>query len=408
MATTEATTATGREGKLKLGLISTHCDWCHSDLIPWGREGVQHIVDRYVEAGIPRLCWRCTDGGTAHYWSKLREPFHGLDADNCHATYFMTPDLGRYWRTDYRTFDSFAAAVELGHEAGLEVYAWCQVDGEDDGFGYKSRRVKKHPELCTVGRDGQRFTGKLGWAYPDNREYVIGLLQEVLAYQPNGVILDFVKNRGDYRDRLNDDDGVVYYGYEPPAVQDFKAKTGRDPFQIPNSDPEWLQHRADYMSQFVREARQMQRGVAPETRWIGQVWGGGSTLQFQLLSKEEYKRGGPYYTHESHPVRDLLGGMLEDVAAWMADDAFDVIYPLTAGDTGLLRANMATVKGLSTGRETQVQAGAYVWNIDAEGLGALCQAAMSSGAEEIYLVESQAFEPQLWPAVGQIVREFAG
>ena len=410
-------------GKLTFGLITTHSDWCHWENLAWGQEGVQYIVDRYVEAGIQRLCWRCTDGGTALYWSKMREPFHGLDTDCCHATYFMTPDLGRYWRTDYHTFDSFAAAVELGHKAGLEVYAWCQMAGEDDCFGYKSRRVKEHPEFCTVGRNGKRFAAKLGWAYPENHEYLIGLLREVLAYRPDGVILDFQKNQGDFRDQRTDDAGYVYYGYESPAVDDFRRKTGRDPFKIPNSDPEWIQHRANYVTEFVRKARAVQKEVAPNVRWVGQVWAGGGNGYLQLAPEETYKRGGSYWVNHQFPVKNNLAGNLEDVGAWTESGAFDLIYPLYSPGNfpGGLPAVMKTLHQLKRGHATRIEAGTYVWDQSADTVRQNLKEAVDAGASEMFLLESEAFQMKpskgcidcpprriTWEEIRDIVKQFGG
>ena len=402
-------------GKLKFALITTHGDWCHWENLPWGNEGVKYLIDRYLQAGIPRLCWRCTDGGTTHYWSKLRDPFHRLETDNCQAMVFMNEDLSRYSRTDYRTFDSFAAAVELGHQAGLEVYAWCQVAGEDDGFGYRSRRVKEHPEFCTVGRDGKRFAGKLGWAYPENHEYLIGLLKEVLAYKPDGVILDFLKNEGDFRDQLCDDaDGRVFYGYEPPAVEEFRRKTGRDPFQIPNRDPEWVQHRASYVTAFVRKARAMQKQVAPAVRWIAQTSYAipRSITHWVLMGRDEYRRGGPYWKVGNRvPAHEGLAGSLQDLAAWAQAEAFDAIYPMnpSAKDPAALRKTLKTYQDLIRGSAMRIEAGTYVWGATAQDVQELAAAAVESGAQEIYLVESQAFEgSKLWPQVRKIVREFGG
>ena len=398
-----------KPGKLKVGMITTHCDWFHAPELtfPWGPDGVKRIVDRYLEAGITRLCWRCTDGGTTQYFSKLRDPYHGLDPDNCHNALFMTENVGRYYQSDYRTFDSFASVIELGRKAGLEVYAWCQMAGEDDGFGYKSKRVKEHPEFCTVGRDGQRFAGKLGWAYPENHEYLLGLLKEVLAYKPDGVILDFLKNQGDYRDQLNDHLGVAFYGYEPPAVDEFKKLTGKSAFAIPNDDGDWVRHRAAYVTSFTQKARALQKSVAPNVRWLAQVWAGGRTPHFTLLSKEEYRRGGPYFRDGSNPVKDHLSGALCDLEAWTRNEAFDAVYPLPT--LSQFETGLRAVQGLNRGKATRIEAGGYIWDVTPEKLRTFFQKAVEMGTRELYLAESLPLETkQLWRTLQDVVREFQG
>lgn len=407
LAPASASSEESKSEKLKISLITTHCDWFHAPELnfPWGPDGVKRIVDRYVGAGITRLCWRCTDGGTTHYLSKLRDPYHGLDADNCHCAVFMTENVGRYFQSDYRTFDSFAAAIEIGRKAGLEIYAWCQMAGEDDGFGYKSRRVKQQPEFCTVGRDGQRFGAKLGWAFPENHEYLLGLLKEVLAYKPDGVILDFLKNQGDYRDQLNDHLGVAFYGYEPPAVAEFKVRTGKNAFAIPNDDPEWVQCRADYVTAFTQKARALQKSIAPQVRWIAQVWGGGRTPHFTLLPREEYRRGGSYYRDGSNPVRDHLSGALCDIAAWTRNEAFDVVYPLPT--LNQFDKALRAVQQLDHGNKGRIEAGGYVWDVNPAQLRTCFEKAVSMGVRELFLAESLPFETkQLWKPLQSILREF--
>ncbi len=93
----------------------------------------------------------------------------------------MTPHTVDFTRTDFRKFDSFREAIERAHKAGIEVYAWMQVAGEDDGWGYASRRVREHPEVNTIGRNRARFRAKLAWSIPSNRQYLPGLIAEVLG-----------------------------------------------------------------------------------------------------------------------------------------------------------------------------------------------------------------------------------
>ena len=52
-----------------------------------------------------------------------------------------------------------------------------------------------------------------------------------------------------------DENGVVPYGYEDRTVSEFRAKVGKDPFDLPNNDPDWMQFRADYVTLFLSEVR---------------------------------------------------------------------------------------------------------------------------------------------------------
>jgi len=387
------------EKRLVLAPISSFCDWCHSYKVAFSGEGIQHIVQRHVQSGRARIVWRCTDGGTTAYFSKLREPFHGLQEENCHVDYFMTPDLDKYEKTDFRKLDSFAEVIERGHAAGLEVYAWVQVSGEDDAWGYASKRVREHPEVCTVGRDGKPFRAKLAWSMPENHEYLLGLLREILAYKPDGVILDFIKNQGDYRDQYYDQEGVVFYGYEAAAVDAFKEKTGKDPFAIPNSDPGWIQFRADYVTEFCRKARAMQRAEAPSVRWLAQI-GVGKGRFVQYVKILDAKPGQRQYRPVQFAIReDALGGRLIDAAAWSREDLFDAIFPLTSpsGSVEAFREQMTITRDLVASGKSKLAAGAYIWGAAQRVAQFAHVAATEFNVDELYLAESLAFEPENWP-----------
>lgn len=55
---------------------------------------------------------------------------------------------------------------------------------------------------------------------------------------------------------INEDaEGVSVDGYEDSIASAFREATGRDPFRIPNGDPEWVRFRADLWTGMVRDLR---------------------------------------------------------------------------------------------------------------------------------------------------------
>ena len=77
--------------------------------------------------------------------------------------------------------------------------------------------------------------------------------------QSDGTQLEFVL--------MNMDElGINNYGYEDPIVETFKNKYSKDPFEISNDDPDWLQHRAGYTTQFVRDIRRQLSIESPGAR----------------------------------------------------------------------------------------------------------------------------------------------
>ncbi|MYB32837.1 MAG: family 10 glycosylhydrolase [Acidobacteria bacterium] len=58
-----------------------------------------------------------------------------------------------------------------------------------------------------------------------------------------------------------DDNGVTTDGYEDSIAGAFREATGRDPFQLPNDDPDWVQFRADRWTDMVRDIRDAVKAV---------------------------------------------------------------------------------------------------------------------------------------------------
>lgn len=58
-----------------------------------------------------------------------------------------------------------------------------------------------------------------------------------------------------------DENGVSTDGYEDSIANAFTEATGRDPFEIPNADPEWIGFRADRWTEMVREIRDAVKAV---------------------------------------------------------------------------------------------------------------------------------------------------
>jgi uncharacterized lipoprotein YddW (UPF0748 family) len=77
------------------------------------------------------------------------------------------------------------------------------------------------------------------------------------ATQGDGMQVEFVLGN-------EDENGVVTYGYEDRTVAEFRDKTGKDAFALPNDDPEWVQFRAGYVTLFLSELRAAVKRASPD------------------------------------------------------------------------------------------------------------------------------------------------
>ena len=214
-----------------------------------GAVGWRHVLDRCARAGITRVYWRVTVG-YSYYASKInntRPVFLDL------ASLERMTKRNRWWyyeAVDWSKDDTFAVAVDYGRRLGIEVYAWLTLENAH-ALGTMTRLAQEHPEMMTVDRSGRRYYRLHGWAFPEVRRWWLEIVRELVAYNPHGILLDLGRMGYATEPEVR---GVATAGYEAPMVEAFRQETGRDPFEIPNDDPDWVQFRA-----------------RPFTDWVGRV-----------------------------------------------------------------------------------------------------------------------------------------
>ncbi|NLX06804.1 MAG: family 10 glycosylhydrolase [Phycisphaerae bacterium] len=237
----------------------THCDWIwrFPKQLGHGKPSVRRICDRCKEAGWTRLYWRTFDGGRALYDSKLLESEAvGYDAD-CYHAWASPGQVDTSFMKGYRNFDCLAEAVEYGHKIGLEVHAWLSINEDDHAWGIASRFARHNPHLRWVKRGGIPYNSQLSFAFEEVREYKLGLLREILAYDIDGVFFDWIRT-GDVRNNPQVTPcGTGDFGYEKPMIEGFKKKFGIDPHTIPNNDERWVAFRAAPITAFARQAKRL-------------------------------------------------------------------------------------------------------------------------------------------------------
>ena len=360
--------------KIAPALLSSpvsHSDWMVHDPAPaWGPQGVRQILDRAKQCGWRRVYWRCFDGGRADYPSKLMEPMHGFDEGNYHRG---RPDtewvLKKLAALDFGSFDALAEAIAYGHRIGLEVHAWLTINEDDHGWGLSSRYSRQHPEFHWVRRDGRPFRSQLSFAFAEVRQYKLALVEEILAYHPDGIFFDWIRT-GDVRDNPQTDaEGTAIHGYERPNVDTFRKRFGLDPHDVPNVDPRWVSVRAEPQTVFMRDARKLIRQKQP------------GCLVSALVQHREGYRGDPRDT----VYAGNLGGLLVDLKRWAQEGLLDEVI---AG--GYYRAGGNAEKAY---REMQEETGGKVkvavfgW-LNAESFQVSTTLAQRLGATEILLWES--------------------
>jgi hypothetical protein len=309
--------------RLVLSAPLTHSDWMLKPGISAGQDGVKHMLDACRASGWSHVYWRAFDAGQSTYRSKLLAPASHAEEDNFHHP-VATADrelvekyspgttderraeiLQKLNAVDYGQFDSLAAAVEYGHSIGLQIHAWATINEDDHGWGWRSEFSKSHPQFRWIRRDGREYRSQLSFAFAEVRQYKLDLIKELLAYDIDGLFLDWVRT-GDVRDNPQTDaDGVADSGYEAPNVEAFRAAHGVDPHTLPNGDDRWIATRAAPQTEFMRGVRKLTtaRGKAtPIAVMVGHPW---------------------HYRGLLDPIAGNVRGLLLDVATWASEGLMD-------------------------------------------------------------------------------------
>lgn len=296
-------------GRIVLSSPVTHSDWVwqHEKRIGHHEASVKYILDRCQEVGWTRVYWRCLDGGQAMYASQLMDSVAvGYEPDNYHQ--WQSPgahDFGCLHR--YGDFDSLAAAVAYGHEIGLEVHAWLSINEDDHAWGLISRFAKAHPQFRWVKRSGLPYNSQLSFAFEEVRQYKLGIVAEVLAYDVDGVFFDWMRT-GDVRNEPQAlPDGTADFGHEKPLVEGFKERTGLDYREVPSDDERWVQFRCEPQTDFMRRASELIRAKRLD-------------LPIAVMGHQpwSYRGATPWINGNRH-------GLLLDTATWAHEGLMDAI-----------------------------------------------------------------------------------
>ncbi len=207
------------------------------------RAKLQAVIRRAAEVGFTRINFRiAVCGRVAMRPKKFKErPDH-------HAVFVKTLE----------TYDPFAAAVETAHEVGIECYAWL-TPFDDAGSGcsrekpgkLQSRFSHEHPELQLRSRDGKDcMWGVYCFGHPEVVTYCLGHVDEVLAYEPDGVLFS---NRTHSNMKLRQTE----YGFNPPVIERYRKLYGGDPREPGHYDlAKFSRVQGDFYTDYVRQASQ--------------------------------------------------------------------------------------------------------------------------------------------------------
>ena len=213
----------------------------------WGVKGVKYIIDKVAETGIRRIHWRVNSAGPKYPTRVKGAELEGPCVDEYARLVYGEEDFQRRLLVDFANWDNLAVAAQHAHSKGMTILAW--FDQTDNHGGTRQAKwARSHPEFWMRERDGSYpYPDRhLSLAFPEVVEYRLALIREELEdYGLDGLYLtvgEAVK-------------------YEEPAVESFQRKYNVNPRKLRNDDRRWIEHRAEYVTSFLRKIREMVSGL---------------------------------------------------------------------------------------------------------------------------------------------------
>jgi len=286
------------ETKICGGVFDVHEILCESP--PYDPNTIKKNLEPFIGTDFRTICWgtTCTTY-TYLYHTKIGEVFgHGkgdfLNDANRFCSEFLATSVREGW-------DPLRVAVDYCHDNGLEIYADYRVDhtypvgAYNDDFTGRFQRENQH--LRCINKDGS-YNVHLSHAYPQVNAHKLAALEEQARYGVDGIYLDFTRF-------------PPWVLYEPPVVDSFIEQYGEDPRKIEDNDLRWLQHKAGYMTEFMRKLRSEVNDMERKTR-----------TRISLAAQVDCQP--TFITNPSGRADMNLFNAL-DLRTWIAEDLIDVL-----------------------------------------------------------------------------------
>lgn len=178
-------------------------------------DSIRRLFENAKEAGIDSILWAPLACGRAHYPSnvakRIGDPRH-------HPLSYRIGELqGKH--------DPLEVAVRLAREFDIELLFYFRLF--DDYFpGLEEGFLDSRPDLWWQSRCGSfPFKGWPSYHQQEVRDYKMRLFRELLAYEPDGFVVEVSRSHSWY---VTPHRGADFFGYEAPVAEEFERRHGVD------------------------------------------------------------------------------------------------------------------------------------------------------------------------------------
>ena len=227
---------------------------------------MERLMAMCAHYGIDRVYFRVSVCGAVCYHTKVMTPafesvFEKYTTEGLDTGCANIPSLHRRMGMVMRKIDPLACCAKYAHKHGMQVYAWVTVF-DSMYYAPETEFFQQHPEYTWVSKDGTKhIPGVPCYAYPAVRKYRLDQVRELLQYDVDGIKFS-PRSHSPWPGRRSGggNEGSRGYGFNEPVVQEYIRRYGKDPRAAePDSLDElrFVQLKADFFTDFVREAKQL-------------------------------------------------------------------------------------------------------------------------------------------------------
>ena len=231
------------------------------DPVEWSTmapDGIDRIIAYHAPCGKPVVAYRDFAGALLRHNSKTELGQYPQRIDK-RRTVDMRPGctVVRYGEAPQDVMQSILNACE---KRGLKPIIYWPFEDCHGSAVFYGRFALEHPEFWERDVDGHASPARLCLAYPEVRRYKLDILREEMDMGMRGVMFDFRRQSG-----LSSRGG-----YNEVMTEEFRRRHGKEPPNDPG-EPEWIQFRASYVTQFLREVRTVLDSYDPPCELIAAI-----------------------------------------------------------------------------------------------------------------------------------------
>lgn len=212
-------------------------------------EDLRKAMRAYGDTQVAVMEWCIIAGSRANYPSEVTELIGaGMTEFPRRGDKLAHETLARMAAEGEHTLAIVAGAC---HETGIACYASLRMNGDYSEKMWEGSFPRyanstfwwEHPEYRVTGPSG-KVGAKFSFAFPEVRDFKLGILREAVEQDIDGINLDFQRH-------------PPFFGFERPMSEAFEAEYGIDAATVKQDDPRWTSLRGEIMTEFVREVRSL-------------------------------------------------------------------------------------------------------------------------------------------------------